>query len=82
MKRTFNYTQRQKIDKQHVLIKILSASQAAGTEIGVRLELRDYNFQVDANVFIQAQRDTAFYRKQLQHPFNFTPKSSYRFRTS
>ena len=69
MKRTFNYTERRRIDRKHVQIRLVD-STPEGTTIAVSTKLSEYNFPLTAKVFIEAREESAFARRELENPFD------------
>lgn len=68
MKRTFNYTNRRRIDRKHIQIRLVD-STPEGSTIAVTAELADYQFPITAKAFIEARAESAFARRELEHPF-------------
>ena len=69
MKRTFNYTERRRIDRKHVQIRLVDYTPE-GTTIEVSAELSEFNFPVTAKVFIEAHEESTFARRELENPFD------------
>ncbi len=69
MKRTFNYTHRQRIERKHVQIRLIEA-RPDGALIAVSAELSDYNFPLTAKAFIEARGESSFVRRELENPFD------------
>ncbi len=69
MKRTFNYTKRQRIDRRHVQIRLLESSpESASIDVGVDLTV--YDFVSTARAYIEARGESAFERFELENPFD------------
>ncbi len=69
MKRTFNYTERRRIDRKHVQIRLVD-STPEGTTVAVSTELSEYQFPITAKAFIEARGESTFARRELENPFD------------
>ena len=69
MKRTFNYTNRQRIERKDVQFRLIE-SLPKGTLIGVNLDLSDYLFPATAKAFLETQGESTFARRELKNPFD------------
>ena len=69
MKRTFNYTDRKRIDGKNVQVRLVD-STPEGSTIAVTAELADYQFPITAKVFIEAHGESVFARRELENPFD------------
>jgi hypothetical protein len=69
MKRTFNYTGRQRIERRHVRVRLIEATPE-GTVIDVNVNLTDYDFPLTTLVFLETRGESAFKRHLLENPFD------------
>lgn len=69
MKRTFNYTERQRIDRKNVQIRLVDPTPE-GTTIAVSVDISEYLFPDSSKVFIEAREESAFARRELENPFD------------
>ena len=57
MIRRFNYTKRQRIEKQNIDIKVCEAVEASASSFSATLDLKDMDLPPDAQIVIEAKRE-------------------------
>ena len=81
MKRTFNYTERKRVEQKHIQVRLIEQSTNQ-TLIEVGIDLTDYGFPQTAKVFIEIRGESTFARRELENPFNPSFHQQFKFETS
>ena len=68
MRRTFNYTGRQRIERQHIQLRVVDAS-IAELLLEVSLDLASYKFPLSSKVYVEVRGESTFARRELADPF-------------